>query len=1161
MIISVILLFNLLLFSQEKPTIHPAWMQLGDSNLKGWTGAEFSDEGARLKVPGAIEFRQPDGAKGRYLKGLQQENDGTIDARKWYGIRFDIQLDRDVNFVGEWTVYLVESKDRHNLPDSSSVKIPVSGKNWQTITIPFSSFDYNRGQVYFLKFIKRLQLKGVYEDGSKGQVQLRNIKLVSGNTLVLKSDICSKPEDETGKALYEISVTNCSEKAQSVRLNIQRNGWEAMKASVSPGTMFLQPGESKNTRVEVTVPENIPQGAHENQMITATAGSSESNPATIGLITLKRLKSPFLVHQQAGWDEVKAKVEKYEWAKNAKTEFITTAERFQVDEVPPGGKPSDMGTNGIFRAYTEQQLWKTAVAYKLTGEKKYAEKVALYLLRLSDYKNGYPLTLHATLQGLPQEGGMFEGCVASYDLIKDSGILTQADCKQIEHTFRLFCGEIIDMRGDGGISNWSVFNLAPAAECALMIHDLDLFNKLLYGPTGLIDQFRYGTMDDGWWYEVSLSYNLGAAACFTQTALAARPFGIDLLNLKFPASLTQNVGLRPFEYENFQGMAFGKFGPMKDNSVTIKKLWDGILIYPDYRGVMFGMGDGHEQFVAGGQFEMAYFAFRDPDYASVLKQSKQRDLIYGVPELPENTPKLYAVSGHSDNAGIAVLRSQTEGREQKDQIQAAVKYGTHGGYHGHFDRASLLSLMRYGRSFWNPETSWFGYGSYMYKWWVQTSMVSNMVVIDGKMQEPKETNPILFFSGKMMQAVAVETNARWSNPPYLGGYEQIEKVKAGDAPYVTIPENHPKVADVTDYTEPVLQRRLMIVADDYVVLADYLKAEKEHTFDNLLHLRGAKTSNDLKFIGHDAQFDSSPLSTGQFITSVDNFATDQGAKIPSRIIASSENGWDTGGFNGYQEPGDLNIDVYHAWPQKAEVRIGNYAEGRKISKKLVFEVVADGKQLIADSLGTWILGNKSVDVNVEGIKMLQLRVKTNRGQGVKNTLFWANAKLVTSKGKEIAISQLKSVVTNVIQAKMSGKDYEGGPVKIAGTEYSDVLATEPENTKEYAVISLDLTGLDAQSFKANIGGDYPVGDEDQVRKTVSYRTSGKEARFISVLEPYESKSLIKSVKAKDASTVVVELTDGRVHEIKIQNLEGDGKNVGVTIQEFKNGQMVRTETN
>ena len=146
-------------------------------------------------------------------------------------------------------------------------------------------------------------------------------------------------------------------------------------------------------------------------------------------------------------------------------------------------------------------------------------------------------------------------------------------------------------------------------------------------------------------------------------------------------------------------MAFGKFGPLKQNTIDIKRMWDGILLYPDYRGVMFGMGDGHEQVLSGDQFELAYYVFRDPRYASLLKRSEKRSLIYGVPDLPEETPEIAGLSGYSDNAGIAVLRSQTKNRSQREQLQVALKYGTHGSYHGHFDRISLLSMMRYGRSF------------------------------------------------------------------------------------------------------------------------------------------------------------------------------------------------------------------------------------------------------------------------------------------------------------------------------------------------------------------------------------------------------------------------------------------------------------------------------
>lgn len=199
-----------------------------------------------------------------------------------------------------------------------------------------------------------------------------------------------------------------------------------------------------------------------------------------------------------------------------------------------------------------------------------------------------------------------------------------------------------------------------------------------------------------------------------------------------------------------------------------------------------------------------------------------------------------------------------------------MKYGTHGGYHGHFDRISLLSLMRYGRSFYNPETSWFGYGSYMYKWWVQSSMSHNMVVVDGKMQEPTTCHRLLSYSGKRMQAFAMTTDARWSHPPYMGGYDQIEQVKRGEAPYVPIPscEDLPVPGDIGAYSEPVHQRRMVVVTDDYVLIADYLKADSTHVFDNLWQLRGVTPGVQLHFKNEDAQWDTNPLSSGQFITSV-----------------------------------------------------------------------------------------------------------------------------------------------------------------------------------------------------------------------------------------------------------------------------------------------------
>lgn len=1130
---------------------------------------ENKDMKESLTLPGNLTFTHPDGEKGWWDRGLNMENDGTYDLRPFYALRFKMQT--NVNSLVTVTCLLnrAELEGRRNLLSETKVTVQTQGAGWQLITIPLKNFDYHKGQGAFLKYIKKVQFHIAYTNGQKGNARIKDFCFVKGNTLELSTDIYSKPLDEAHQTSYTVKVVNVSEQAQSLSLAMQQHGWEGMKVKLSPKQLYLLPNQEAAVRVFVQGSSYLPAGAHEKHVLLATPLLNNATAEQLELISVVPVTSPFLRHDKTGWEEVKAKIGKYEWATKAYNDLLQEATGYVVPQVKPGTM-SDQGTEGLVRAYIEGPLHNTAVAYYFTGDKSYGEKVAETLRRVSDPVLGYPRTQHLTFQGIPQEGGTMEGMLVAYDLIKESGLLTVQECWNVENMFRQFIGNIIDMMDDGGISNWSVFNLGPAAQCALLIHDMDLYNKLLYGSCGILDQFRYGTMDDGWWYEMSLSYNLGAAACFTELALASRPFGIDLLNYKFPSSLTPNVGLRPFEYENFQGMAFGKFGPLKNNTVDIKRMWDGILIYPDYRGVMFGMGDGHEQLVAGSQFELAYYTFRDPRYASILKRSDKRNLIWGVGELPQDTPNLAAISGYSDNAGIAVLRSQTKGREQKDQIQVAMKYGTHGSYHGHFDRISLLSLMRYGRSFYNPETSWFGYGSYMYKWWVQPSLAHNMVVVDGQMQEPTTCEQLLFHSGEMMQVVASATDARWSNPPYMGGYDYVRSIKCGDVSYVPIPDNAPRPTDIGTYSEPVHQRRIMVLTDDYVVIADYLKGKEVHTFDNLLHLRGVMPGSDLKWLVHRSQFDTDPLGSGQFITNVNQYQYTDGGQVKSIHHFAPKgldgknlpiNNWETGGQNYfYNEPGSLMMDAYMAWPSSGKIGIADYAEDWGVDKKLDYKVLADGKQVAFGVLGTWILGKENLNVALKGKKELIMKVKTNRREDKRKTLLLADAYLITENGKKIALSTLAPLMTNVAVLPEKGKDYECGPIKISGTPYKECIGIEPEQPKEEAVLTYDLQGLNVVRLEGVVGGDYPVGNEDQLRKVVNVRLQGKEARFVTVIEPYESISLVKKVYAISPSEIIVELTDGRTQAITFQDFYGVSCDVNVSIVEMKNGKLERTES-
>ena len=59
----------------------------------------------------------------------------------------------------------------------------------------------------------------------------------------------------------------------------------------------------------------------------------------------------------------------------------------------------------------------------------------------------------------------------------------------------------------------------------------------------------------------------------------------------------------------------------------------------------------------------------------------------------------------------------------------SLKYGTHGAYHGHFDRTNFNSMRRYDRSFYSSGHGlWYSYASFMYGMFVQSSVNHNMVV-------------------------------------------------------------------------------------------------------------------------------------------------------------------------------------------------------------------------------------------------------------------------------------------------------------------------------------------------------------------------------------------------------------------------------------------------
>jgi hypothetical protein len=376
---------------------------------------------------------------------------------------------------------------------------------------------------------------------------------------------------------------------------------------------------------------------------------------------------------------------------------------------------------------------------------------------------------------------------------------------------------------------------------------------------------------------------------------------------------------------------------------------------------------------------------------------------------------------------------------------------------------------------------------------------------------------------------------------------------------VPVPDNPPAYGTLTDYTEPILQRRMMIVTDDYVVLADYVKGTQPHTYESLLQLKGllGVDGAQKEFIRHVVQWNANPVSSAQFVTDCNWY------RMHAPAITRSEQrfgpGEDQAGNKTIgNESGVLKVDVHTLWPATQQMMVGTAPEPHDVEKRLYYTVRGDGKTLAEGKFGAWILGQGNVDVPLEGVKRLELETKTELSK--KPTLFWAGARVTRRDGKEMPLSQLPMKFDNITRPKVTDQDYAGGPVKIAGNIYHDNVPAEPADAKQPGVVTVDLSGIDAVRLKAVIGSDYPPGDEGQRRRVFAVRAErAPVARFLTVIEPYEDKPIVTAASAPGADDVHVELSDGRVQDIRLEHFDGDGTDLAATLTETRQGRVVRQE--
>ena len=711
-----------------------------------------------------------------------------------------------------------------------------------------------------------------------------------------KSNIQCKIAKVNEAIHYTIELKNTGNTEANFSISIKKEDELACSNSLSVKEIILAAKSSSKVVLSVVMSDRIPVGGQESSFVIIENKTSKTTEE-LQFISVHSKPHPFLFVTDDIIEETKSKVENYDWAKGNLTNMLDKLDKFKFPKrkVVSLPRPTKVWSSLAYNTSDGEKAFQMCLAWKLTGNTFYRDKVIKFIKDVCDKEKGY-LSIGAATTGVQvHEGNFFLFLAAACDVVYNESSFSEEDRENINATFRYYLELNRTHMSSLGIMNHQASANAGAIVVALFLQDMAEVKYLTEADGGMGDQIAKGVMADGWWFEGTANYCYLVTQRYTLVAQAFENYGLDLYHRRFPTK----VKSKDFENakEGYTGMKFDIWGPTGKSTRGVEDMVTPYVSMMDEDGFVVSSNDSNLK-EPNEFYELAYREYGIEKLAWVINKSKRDSwvsLMYGVAELPVvKDPR--SASDFVANVGLVALRSQKEAQDSKEQIQAYLKYGSHGGWHGHFDRTGLVALDRYGHKFFGTEMVWFGYGHKGYKESVQTSASHNMVVVDELQQEAVPSKQTLFFKGKMMQVSALETNARW------------RKIPTGN------PDKFPPWDDVeidADFKK-VHQKRLSIVTDDYVVIADFMNAPKKHTYDWLLHPIGLQSIEGAKKTGPILETVSvlkdSPykyFKQGQW------YEARKGAKV--QFI---DNG--------------VHLDVHSLWPKKAKLLVANYPNGGKI---------------------------------------------------------------------------------------------------------------------------------------------------------------------------------------------------------------------------------------
>lgn len=439
----------------------------------------------------------------------------------------------------------------------------------------------------------------------------------------------------------------------------------------------------------------------------------------------------------------------------------------------PAKATTDFDGNSITGIHGDyaQEVLNEGLVYQVTGQGTYASRARQILLAYAEKYRTYPL--HDN-QGRQDGAG---GHVSSQSLTEASWLITivqgidliwaalsDEDRRQIETQLLRPCLEEVILPRRFGVHNIQCRHNSAIGLVGFLLGDAELVSIAIDDrANGFRRQLDKGVLDDGMWTEGSSGYHFFTIAGLWPLAEAARNCGIDLYDEKFCAM---------FE------------GPL---ALTMPN-----LVLPNFNdsGTVPLRNEAD-------MYELAYARFGKNEFTRLISGSKRSGrlaLLFGVEQLPSVHAGTAGGSHNLPGSGYAIL--------QKGQGEQAtwlcVKYGPHGGGHGHPDKNSFVLYSR-GQVV-ATDAGTHPYGSALHRDWDKTTVAHNTLVMDEMSQAPAPGISLAFGSDHGIE------------------YSMTDAGKI-----------YPGVTFV---------RTVAMIDHDLVVFVDQIEATTPHTFDLAYHQSG-----------------------------------------------------------------------------------------------------------------------------------------------------------------------------------------------------------------------------------------------------------------------------------------------------------------------------------